>query len=47
MKGETDFAPQLRDTLSRGFLILLRARWLRSGVGGVAFEDGNPLEPFA
>ena len=38
---------RLRDTLSRGFLILLRAQCLRSGGGGVAFGDGNPLEPFA
>ena len=41
MKGENDFTPQLRDALRRAYT------WLRSGGGGVAFGDGNPLEPFA
>jgi hypothetical protein len=41
MKGENDFALQLRDALTCAYT------WLRSGGGGVAFGDGNPFEPLA
>jgi hypothetical protein len=50
MKGENDFAPKLRDAFTRGLgkNALTRAdTWLRSGGGGVAFGDGNSLEPLA